>query len=66
MAKRNKHPARRTQRAERQERSPAHDTPNERAALVANPPARHLSFLAFSILLFAAWFVFLFITALFG
>lgn len=66
MAKRNKHTAKRP-KGERQEKSAGpREATLERAALVANPPARHVSFLAFSILLFAAWFVFLLVTALIG
>jgi hypothetical protein len=73
MAKRTKQPARRAAKGERHEKNAAfreaaleREATLERAALVAHPPARHLSFLTFSILLFAAWFVFLFVTALLG
>jgi hypothetical protein len=36
------------------------------AAALAHPPARNLSLLAVSIILFAAWFIFLLVTALAG
>ena len=67
MAKRNKHAARRTHKTDRQERLGApSEAAGQRAALVADPPARRPSLLGFSILLFVLWFVFLFVTALLG
>jgi hypothetical protein len=68
MAKRTKQPVRRAAKAERQEKKgrAARETLSQRAALLASPPVRHPTLLGFSILLFAAWFVFLLVTALIG
>jgi hypothetical protein len=55
MAKRNKHvsPPR-----------PAAAPTSPAAPIVANPPAKHPSLLAVSLLLFALWFVFLLVAAI--
>jgi hypothetical protein len=63
VGKRNKQP--RKSPAEGAKRQPAlAETPDQPAALVAHPPARNPTLLIVSIVLFAAWFVFLLVTAL--
>jgi hypothetical protein len=61
MAKRNKQPAKAVPTITNSERP----TP-DRPALAAHPPAKNPTLLGVSIVLFALWFAFLLVTALFG
>jgi len=61
MAKRNKQPAKSSPSS-----TSSKQTAPELPLLAAHPPAKNPTLLGVSILLFALWFAFLLVTALFG
>ena len=63
MGKRNKQ-SRKSPAEGAKRQPPAAETPDQPATLVAHPPAKNPILLAVSIVLFAAWFLFLLVTAL--
>jgi hypothetical protein len=65
MAKRNKNSARQSAKSAQRAKATAEgDEEASPVTLPAHPPAKNALLLAVSILLFAAWFVFLLVTAL--